>query len=120
MRLQTTREIVRFVSFPTRDPGDSFLDEYDDDVGIDPLVPLATSVGDVRDVLSRAARIRFRFVSFVRRMCLQRLMLCRRLSGFITYHMSDNVIFYYLYSIENVLIVLEFIDYIKLELGFGS
>lgn len=54
MRLQTTREIVRFVSFPTRDPGDSFLDEYDDDenddddVGIDPLVPLATSVGDVR------------------------------------------------------------------------
>ena len=100
MRLQTTREIVRFVSFPTRDPGDSFLDdeyddddENDDDVGIDPLVPLATSVGDVRDVLSRAARIRFRFVSFVRRTWLQRLMLCRRLSGFITYHMSENVIF---------------------------
>lgn len=44
----------RFVSFPTRDPGDSFLDEYDeydDEVGIDPLVPLATSAGDVRGVL---------------------------------------------------------------------
>jgi hypothetical protein len=68
MRLQTTREIVRFVSFPTRDPGDSFLDEYDDDdendddVGIDPLVPLATSVGDVRDVLCRADPFSFRVV----------------------------------------------------------